>query len=98
MLSDSQYEVAKDMWERGVSVKQMAYRLGISKRSVMYYVTRYRFDFPERFKCHRLTPDERKSIVAMRADGMKIREIADAIGCHKNTVHNVLRAAREGRT
>lgn len=98
MLTDSQYEAAKKMWASGVSVKQMAYQLGISKRSAMYYITRYRFDFPERFKCPRLTPDERKSIVAMRADGMKIREIADAIGCHKNTVYNVLRAAREGRT
>lgn len=97
MLTSAQYDTAKYMWSYGASVKCIAGHLGVKPSTVMSYVSRYRFDFPERFKCPRLTPDERKSIVAMRANGMKIREIADAIGCHKNTVYNVLRAAREGR-
>lgn len=97
MLTDSQYEAAKKMWANGVSVKQMAYRLGISTRSVTYYVTRYRFDFPQRHRSKRLTDAQRQWIIAMRDEGATIKHIADEIGCHENTVQNVLRAARNKR-
>lgn len=97
MLTSSQYEAAKKMWASGMSVKQMAYRLGISKRSVTYYVTRYRFDFPQRHRSKRLTDAQRQWIIAMRDEGATIKHIAEEVGCHKNTVQNVLRAVRNKR-
>lgn len=91
-MTSSQYAKAMELWGKGVSIKRIAYEIGMSKEAVAFCVHYHREDFPARLK--RLTQEQRERIIALRNRGVTYKDVAKQVGCCRNTAMEVVRKHR----
>lgn len=90
-------EVAKaaELWNKGMSVKQIATQLNAKESWVVYHVSHHRDMFPRR-NTPRVTQREREVMSDFRASGMTCKEIARLMGVSEKTVSRYTRGESSG--
>lgn len=84
MLTSRQYALMRDMWHRGMSMKEIASAVGCTMSAVGYEISTNREEFPRRN--HKVTDEDELSMLVMWASGATMTKIADVIGCNRQTV------------
>lgn len=79
-----QYVKAMEMWNDGVSGKEIAAALGLSKKVIYQTAHNHREDFPRRV--HVTPPEWLDEAIEMRERGMTCKEISKIVGLGEQNV------------
>ena len=90
-MDAAQYELARRLWHYGISANKIADACGVNYYDITTTAYLNRVDFPKRRGHTRIDTSVQTLMERMRDGGMTYQQIADAIGCHVNTVAKHLR-------
>jgi predicted transcriptional regulator len=89
-MTDEQFKIMVEMWPDH-TVKQIARATRLKPGIITSKARDYRHLCPRKIPNTRITPDVAACIAELRRQGMTYQQIADEVGCHKNTVRNCLK-------
>ena len=81
-------EKLKNMYESGMSVREIMKALGLKSPQCIYELVEPRRKYKKKKK---VTPDIEEQVLRLRRKGLKIREIAKTLDISVGSVHNVLK-------
>lgn len=84
ILTSRQYVLMRDLWREGLTMKEIASRVGCSMGVVRYETNANRDDFPRRN--HKVTTEDEIAMLVMWASGASLTRISNEIGCNRQTV------------
>ena len=98
MSNEERYRVMLErraaMWAKGLSIKAMARREGVTRYAMSKFTETHRESFPYRY-APRVTLDSEEVMRRMKAEGMTYKEIARQMGTSVATVVNHIGPKRE---
>jgi DNA-binding transcriptional regulator YiaG len=89
-MTDEQFKIMVEMWPDH-TVKQIARATKLKPGIITSKARDYRHLCPRKKPHTRITEHKKTRIVSLRKCGMTIDQIAEEVGCHKNTVRNWLK-------
>ncbi len=81
---------ARELYESGLPVREIARRLGLSSPECIYAVVEARRRGPYRRRA-RVTPEVEEEVVRLRLEGLSMPRIAERVGISVGSVYRVLK-------
>lgn len=92
MIAEDRKKKLHKVKRKGVSVRQLSERRGISTNTVIRYTSEPREDYLLRAEARK------QASIDLRREGLTIREIAEELGLSVGSVHRYIKQAREEGT